>query len=321
MISVVIPCFNEGEVLRLTYCALTDAVHYWGEDVEILLVDDGSSDDTWAIIEDLAGRDSRVRGVRLSRNFGHQAAMGAGLERAGGEAVVVLDADLQDPPELVARMIALWKQGNDVVYARRNRRHGETWFKRATASLYYRLLGRLTQVRVPRDTGDFALMDARVVRTLLGFREHALFWRGLRSWAGFRQAEVTFDRPERAAGTTKYGLRKMLRLAGNGLVNFSDLPLQLPLYAGALALLLTLLAGVVSLTGGLFGLWPGGDVGPTALALFFLGSVQLLCLGLVGEYLNRIYEEVRGRPRWVVAETVGAEEAEPVRAPSRRRSA
>ncbi len=317
MISVVIPCYNESEVLRLTYRTLADAAGAWGDAAELLLIDDGSTDDTWAIIEDLAGRDPRVRGLRLSRNFGHQAAMGAGLERARGAVVLVLDADLQDPPALVAEMLARWRAGYDVVYARRQARHGESWFKRASASLFYRVLDRLSPVKIPRDVGDFALMDAKVAQTLVRCREHALFWRGLRQWAGFRQTAIVFDRPERAAGASKYTVRKMLRLAVNGLLNFSEVPLRLPLYAGGAALVLTLLAGAGSVLLGLTG-HAARAPAPGTLALFFLGAVQLLSLAVIGEYLNRIYEEVRDRTRWIVSHTVGGSEVPAVASRGRR---
>ena len=310
MISVVMPCYNESEVLRLTYERLAEAVPTWDDTVEILLIDDGSHDDTWQIIESLARADSRVRGLRLSRNFGHQAALGAGLEQARGDVVVVLDADLQDPPELVNEMLALWRQGYDVVYAQRNRRHGETWFKKVSGNLFYRVLDRLNSVSIPRDTGDFSLMDARVAKTLIGFREQAMFWRGLRSWSGFRQTAVHFDRPPRAAGETKYTFRKLIHLASNGLLCFSGLPLRLSMYAGVAAMSLTMLAaclGLLQLVAG----WPPAAWRPSggALAMCFLGSVQLLCLGLMGEYLNRIYDEVRDRPRWIIESKCGSAEA------------
>lgn len=310
MISAVIPCFNEAEVLHLTYAALTEAVKTWGDSVEIIFVDDGSSDDTWSIIESLSRRDARVRGVRFSRNFGQQAATQAGLEQARGNAVVVLDADLQDPPSLVEQMLAKWREGYDVVYAQRKQRHGETWFKKVSAHLFYRVLDKVNTVSIPRNVGDFSLLDARVVKEMLALREHSTMWRGLRSWTGFKQTAVPFDRPERAAGKTKYDVRAMVKLATAGLMGFSDLPLRLPLYAGSVALLATMLGGAMSLAGRATGwLSESWQASPGVLAIYFLGSVQLLCLGLVGEYLNRIYDEVRDRPRWVVDRTCGALDA------------
>ncbi len=303
MISVVIPCFNERDVLGLTYDALCRAAASWDEPIEILLVDDGSDDETWTIIAELAARDVRVRGLRLSRNFGQQAALGAGFEQARGDAVLVLDADLQDPPELVPQMVARWREGYHVVSAQRRRRQGESALKRWTASLYYRLLDRISDVSIQRDTGDFALLDAAVVRHLVACPEQALYWRGLRSWLGFRHATVRFDRPARAAGETKYSIPKMLRLAADGLLAYSHFPLRLPTQAGLLVVAATMLL-VLLATGS--ALWAGRTL-PWAqlqtLSLWFLGGVQLLCLGLIGQYLQRIYDEVRRRPRWIVSET------------------
>lgn len=321
MISVVIPCFNEREVLELTYGALVEAARRWQDTIEILLIDDGSRDNTWEIIQSLAARDSRVRGIRLSRNFGHAAALGAGLERIRGDVVVVLDADLQDPPSVVEEMLDKWRAGYDVVYGQRNARHGETWFKLVTAKAFYALLDRLNGVRIPRNSSDFSLMDARVARQLVAFREHGLFWRGLRSWAGFKQTAVHFDRPARAAGETKYNLSRMIKLASHGLLGFSEFPLRLPLYAGGAALAICALALVWSIAAGV-GLLPARwIVSSTALSLGFLGAVQLVCLGIVGEYLNRIYDEVRARPRWIVDTTVGAGEEDSLARSSVRRKA
>ncbi|HZZ72799.1 MAG TPA: glycosyltransferase family 2 protein [Pirellulales bacterium] len=300
MISLVIPCYNETEVLRLTYETVVREADGWNEPYEILLIDDGSADDTWQIIEALGQRDSRVRGLRLSRNFGHQAAMGAGLEAARGEAVVVLDADLQDPPSLVRLMLAKWREGFEVVYAQRQRREGESLFKRATANAYYRILDWMTTIAIPRNTGDFCLFDAKVVRELVALKEHALFWRGLRKWTGFRQTAVVFDRPQRRLGTTKYSLRKMLRLASDGIFSFSQAPLRFAFYAAFASFLLS-----TALTLGGLGAWlfngSGWPIPWGALATFYLGSIQLFCLGILGEYLARIYDEVRARPRWIIA--------------------
>lgn len=308
MISLVIPCFNETAVLDLTWRTLLAEADKWKDSFEIVFVDDGSRDDTWSIIERLAAQDSRVRGVRLSRNFGHQAAVGAGLEQARGEAVIILDADLQDPPGVITEMLERWRQGFDVVAARRNRREGESRFKKVLGYCYYRVLARVTNVNLPIDTGDFALLDRRVVRVLLECREHAMYWRGLRCYAGFKHTEVRFDRPSRAAGESKYTLRKLIQLASNGLLSYSDLPLRLGLYAGLAGLSVTALLTLVALVCLLI---PGASapIPLAGLGLWFLGSVQLLCIGIIGEYLNRIYAEVRNRPRWVVMERVGIAEA------------
>jgi dolichol-phosphate mannosyltransferase len=303
MISLVIPCLNECEVLQLTYEAVAAETEVWPEPVEIIFVDDGSTDGTWAIVEALAEQDWRVRGVRLTRNFGHQAALGAGLQEAQGDAMVVLDADLQDPPTLIRELIDRWHRGAEIVYAQRVRRRQETLFKRIAGCLFYRLLDRVTDVPIPRDTGDFCLMDRRVVQTLLGFREQAMFWRGLRAWTGYRQEAVHFERPGRARGKSKYTLRKLMELGGNGLLTFSSLPLRLPLYAGAVGCGVSILLIFVSLFAYLFRSEP--LLSALALGLVFFSSVQLLSLGVIGEYLQRIYVEVRGRPRWVVDRQVG----------------
>jgi len=303
MISVVVPCYNEAQVLQSTFESLVDAAAEWDEPMELLLVDDGSTDETWPMIQWLSACDPRVRGLQLSRNFGHQAAVGAGLEAARGDAMVVIDADLQDPPSLIKEFIAKWQEGYEVVYGQRTAHRNISVFKRHTASLFYEVFQRMCSVWMPRDVGDFCLMDARVVRHLLGMREHALFWRGLRCWAGFKHTGVPFTRSGRAAGQTKYTLRKMLRFAANGLLSFSSVPLHFPAYFGAFVLVATLLAGGSSLASWL--LWPAAGcwLSPGVLAMFFLGAVQLISLGVIGEYLARIYDEVRGRPRWIVRTT------------------
>jgi dolichol-phosphate mannosyltransferase len=250
--------------------------------------------------------------VRLSRNFGHQAAIGAGLEHAGGDAVVVLDADLQDPPQLIGEMIARWRAGFDVVAARRRRRHGENVVKRVLGYAFYRVLARLTDAPIPLDTGDFALLDRRVVDVLLGFREQSLFWRGLRCFAGFRHTAVEFDRPSRAAGVSKYTLRKLAGLASNGVLSFSNAPPRLGLYLGVVGLVAAL---VVGLGAGIVSAVTGREmpVPPIYVLVSLFGSLQLVCLGVIGEYVNRIYAEVRGRPRWIVGARVGFEERGEVR--------
>lgn len=308
VISLVLPCYNENAVLELTYSTLAAAAKSWGEPIEIILVDDGSSDNTWELIEGLARRDTRVRGIKLSRNFGHQAAVGAGLEAATGDAVVVLDADLQDPPSLINEMLQKWRQGYEVVYAQRRTRVGDATYKRVMTKLFYRLLERANNSAFPRDVGDFALLDARVVETLRGFKEHSVFWRGLRWWSGYKQTAVLFDRPERARGETKYTLRKLVQLAVDGLLALSPLPPRLPLYVGAATLVFagvcTLVLGMAKILGGTAIDWASLML---SLSLLFVAGVQLCCLGVAGEYLNRIYAEVRNRPRWIVARAIGGD--------------
>jgi dolichol-phosphate mannosyltransferase len=304
MLSLIVPCYNESEVLDLTYRTLVSESCCWDMPFELLFVDDGSRDATWPIIARLAARDHRVRGLRMSRNFGHQAAVGAGLAHAVGNAVVVLDADLQDPPQLIAQMIERWRDGYEVVAAQRNRRQGESPLKKLLGYFFYRVLARITDVDIPKDTGDFALLDRSVVDVLVSCREHSMFWRGLRCYTGFRHTFVHFDRPGRARGQSKYTLRKLMHLACSGLLSYSSVPLRLGLYLGAATLVGSLLAGLGSLACALF-----TDITPPisglGVGLFFLGSAQLLCLGIIGEYLSRIYDEVRNRPRWIVAQEVG----------------
>ncbi len=306
MISLVLPCYNESAVLELTYSTLIGASKNWGDTIEIILVDDGSADNTWDLIEGLARRDRRVRGLKLSRNFGHQAAVGAGLEAAEGAAVIVLDADLQDPPSLIGEMLQKWRQGYEVVYAQRRTRVGDAAYKRVMTKLFYRLLERANNSAFPRDVGDFALLDAKVVQTLRGFKEHSVFWRGLRWWSGYKQTNVLFDRPERARGETKYTLRKLVQLAVDGLLALSPLPPRLPIYAGAATLAMTavgtLVFGGAKLAGQLSMDWASLTL---TLALLYVAGAQLCCMGVMGEYLNRIYAEVRNRPRWIVAHTIG----------------
>lgn len=305
LLSVVVPCFNEQEVIRETHRRLTAALRGLKAEYEILYVDDGSRDGTPAILQEIQQGDGNVRVVRFSRNFGHQVAVTAGMDHAAGDAVVLIDADLQDPPELIEQFLAKWREGYDVAYGRRTEREGETAFKLATASLFYRVLRSLTAVDIPPDTGDFRLMDRQVVDTLRRMPEQDRFVRGMVSWVGFRQAAVPYRREARFAGESKYPLRKMLRLAGDAIVSFSPMPPRLASFAGLGTLgagLATLL--VIALTAA-FG---GASVTAGRLALaavLVVGGVQLLAVGLLGEYLSRVYRQVQGRPLYVVRDTLG----------------
>ncbi|MFF7974933.1 glycosyltransferase [Streptomyces sp. NPDC007905] len=293
------PCYNEEQVLQRTHARVTGALRDLPH--EIIYVDDGSSDATWALIQKLladapAGSvSSRVRGVRLSRNFGHQAACLAGLAEAVGDAVVLMDADLQDPPELIPSMAELWFRGWSVVSARRGARHGETRRKRATAYLYYRLLSRICDQPVALDTGDFRLLDRKVVDFVTSLAERELFLRGAISWTGFPETSITYERDPRAAGTTKYTLRKMLALSRTGvLAGTAALPLRIPAYLGV-ALLLG--AGGVGVVRG---------SARQAAPLGALG-MQLLACGVLGEYLLAVFRQVQGRPSYLVMERTGSE--------------
>lgn len=301
-LSVVVPCFNEAEVLPAFYertvAVLRDAV---GEDYEIVLVNDGSRDRTWETIGELAERDPRIVGVNLSRNFGHQLALTAGLDYAGGELVLVLDADLQDPPELLPRMMALVDEGADVVYGQRIERLGETRFKVAMSHGFYRLLGRIANIDIPLDAGDFRLMRRRVVDALNDMPEQQRFVRGMVAWLGFNQVPLPYQRPARAAGKSKYSLVRLIRLALDGITSFSVWPLRLALFAGALFCLFALLLTIYALVSWAFVAAPPGWAS-TMVAISLVGGTQLVCVGLLSEYLGRVYMEVKRRPHFIVRE-------------------
>jgi len=306
LISVVVPCFNEQEVLPATHARLAAVMQAMeGFDYEIVYVDDGSRDETGEMLRQLQASDGHVRVLFLSRNFGHQMASTAGLDAAEGDAVVLIDADLQDPPELIPEMVARWKEGYDVVYGQRRRREGETAFKLFTAKVFYRLFHRLAAIDMPLDTGDFRLMDRRVVQAVRRLRERDRFLRGMVSWMGFRQTAVLYRRAPRAAGQSKYPVWKMLRFALDGIFSFSVLPLRLATVLGAgvlgaatVALLYALVAWVST------GQWVGGGAA-LVMAMLLLGGVQLLCLGVIGEYVGRIYGEAKQRPLYLLRERLG----------------
>lgn len=318
-LSAVVPCHNEQDGLVALYRRLSEAcASCVGDSYEIILVDDGSLDRSWEIIDILAKDDPRVVGVSLSRNFGHQLALTAGLSFARGDRIFVIDADLQDPPELLDGMMRLMDQGADVVYGQRTEREGETWFKRWSASLFYRLLARMTDVRVPLDTGDFRLMSRAVVESLQAMPEQHRFVRGLVAWIGFKQVALPYARQKRVAGTTKYPLRKMLRFAVDALTGFSVLPLRISSLFGACF-------GAVGLSSLAYALvsWLAFRVVPgwasTVVLISILGSIQLLSLGIMGEYVGRIFIEVKGRPHFIVRQIVARNPGGAERAPAARR--
>ena len=304
VLSVVVPVFNEEgnlpELHRRLAAVLPAVVDSW----EIVFVDDGSRDRSWELIRGLAAADPHVRGVRFSRNFGHQMAFAAGLDHARGDAVVIMDADLQDPPELIPELVARWREGHEVVYAVRTRREGETLFKKLTASVFYRLLRRITQVEIPVDTGDFRLMGRRALEAFRRLPERHRFTRGLVAWVGFSQVGVPYARAARKAGETNYPLRKMLRFAVDAITSFSHVPLQLATWLGFLTSLFAFAYIVVVVVLKFVGIsWPGYT--SLMAAILFLGGVQLVMIGLLGEYLGRVYDEVKGRPLYLVQDTVG----------------
>jgi polyisoprenyl-phosphate glycosyltransferase len=309
--SVVIPVYNEAEVLPALYDRLTRVLEGLVEPYEIIFVNDGSQDGSPLLLRDFQARDEHVKFLSFSRNFGHQIAITAGLDYSSGQAAVVMDADLQDPPEVIPRLIEQWRKGYDVVFAVRAKRQGDGLFKRATAAIFYRLFRRLTATEIPPDAGDFRLMSRRAVEALQSIRERNRFIRGLAGWIGFRQTSVTFVRDMRQAGETKYPLKKMLRFALNGLMSFSIVPLQLASYLGFLISSIGFFYIVYAIGLKLF--TDRVVLGWTSVmvAVLFLGGVQLISLGIIGEYIGRVYEEVKQRPLYVVDEAKGFEQLWP----------
>jgi dolichol-phosphate mannosyltransferase len=298
LLSVVAPVYNEEELIEAFVARTTAAVA--GFNFELVLVNDGSTDSTPERLDRLADTDPRVRVVHLSRNFGHQAALTAGLEHALGDAVAMIDADLQDPPELIVDMVARWQDGADVVYAVRQQRRGETRFKLATARGFYRLFDSLAQVDLEPNSGDFRLLDRGALDALLSMRERSRFLRGMTVWVGFNQTAIPYQREARHAGETKYTLRKMLRFSLDAIASFSHMPLQLATYFGFLISGLAFVAIPVVIGLRIAGSYLPGFSSIT-IAILLLGGIQLIAIGVIGEYVGRIYDEVKGRPLYIVA--------------------
>jgi len=304
LISIVVPVYNESEVIGTFYDRATEAfARLEGLDYELVFVDDGSRDDSYQKLSMFAATDPHVCVLKFSRNFGHQIAITAGIDYARGDCVAVIDADLQDPPEVVSAMIDKWRQGFDVVYGVRAEREGEGTMKLATAALFYRLLGRLTTIKIPVDVGDFRLMSRRAVDQLKQLREKDRFVRGLVSWIGFNQTGVFYHRDKRYAGETKYPYRKMIKFALDGITSFSTAPLKVATWTGYGAALLAILYLLSVFVQKMLGHTVEGWA-TIMVALLFLGSVQLICLGILGEYLGRIFNEVKPRPMYVVEEVL-----------------
>lgn len=312
-ISLIAPVYNEEPVLHELYRRVKEVMDKTGESWELVLVNDGSRDRSGEIIAELHALDARVKGFSFSRNFGFQVAVTAGLDHASGEAVVLTDADLQDPPEVIPQMIAKWREGYDVVYGVRASREGETWFKRFTAAAFYRLIDRITGIDIPLDTGDFRLMDRRVVDAIRLMPERNRFLRGMVPWVGFRQTGVRYDRKARFAGESKFSsVRKMLPFALNAITGFSYFPLQLATYLGFAIAGLSVLAILTVILLRLFSpVEPLLGQATTLVVVLFLGGVQLISLGIIGEYLGRIYDEVKQRPLYLVKEKWGLETIDP----------
>lgn len=306
LISLVVPCFNEEEVIDETYRRLAALANSQTDyEFEFVFVNDGSRDSTLKHLREIADNDPRTRVLSFSKNFGHQLAVTAGIDEASGDAVVLIDADLQDPPEVIPEMMALWREGYQVVYGVRSDRPGESPFKLWTAHLFYRLLNYLSDTPIPLDTGDFRLMDRSVVNVLRTLTERDRFVRGLVSWVGFRQVALPYRRSERFAGTTKYPLRKMLRFASDGIISFSVRPLRVAMFAGTLCAGLACAGIIWALCVRLLGhTWVQGWTA-TIIAVLFLGGVQLICTGILGEYIGRTYMQGKERPLYIISERFG----------------
>jgi glycosyltransferase involved in cell wall biosynthesis len=305
IVSVVVPCYNEEPVIEETHRRLTDTLSSLGCSYEIVYVDDGSRDGTLLKLRTIQGQDGTVRVLSFSRNFGHQMAVSAGIDHAEGDAVVLIDADLQDPPELIRSMLEKWREGYDVVYGQRHAREGETYFKVATARLFYRFINRLSDVAIPLDTGDFRLMSRQVVEVLKRMPEKDRFIRGMVSWVGFRQCALPYERARRYAGVSKYPLRKMVAFATDGILSFSIKPLRLATTIGFLTSGLAIVGILYAL---ILRLWTSNWVSGWTLliiSVLFLGGVQLICLGIIGEYVGRIYSESKRRPLYLIGEALG----------------
>lgn len=300
--SIVAPIYNEIENLPELYRRVRDVMDSSGQPWELVLVDDGSTDGSTEKIRELAQADKHVRPIIFARNFGHQVAITAGWDYARGDAVIIIDADLQDPPEVILELVKKWREGYEVVYAVRAEREGETWFKKFTAAVFYRLIRWITDVDIPVDAGDFRLMDRKVVDVLKQMRERHRFPRGMSAWVGFKQVGVEYRRAARLAGATKYPFRKMLKLALNAITSFSYFPLQVATFFGFLSAAIAILAIPVVIYLRMTGSQAFFGQATTLIAVLFLGGVQLISLGILGEYIGRLYDEAKGRPLYIVRE-------------------
>lgn len=303
-VSVVVPVFNESEGIEAFYARATTALGAMGVDYELVFVDDGSRDDSYQKLAAFAARDPRTRVIKFSRNFGHQIAITAGIDHASGDCVVVIDADLQDPPEAIEQMVEKWREGYDVVYGLRADRAGESRMKLATAAAFYRLLNRIAKIDIPVDVGDFRLMSRRATDQLKQLREKDRFVRGLVTWIGFRQTGIPYHRDKRYAGETKFTYRKMIKFAFDGITSFSTVPLKLSTWLGYGASALAFLYLLSVFVQKAFGITVEGWA-TVMVAMLFLGGVQLVCLGIIGEYLGRIFNELKPRPMYVIEEIKG----------------
>lgn len=306
-ISVVIPMYYEEEVAQICYDRVSSVLDKLKKeyDYEIIFVNDGSKDKTLSILKDIASKDAKVKIISFSRNFGHQAAVTAGIKYVTGDAIVIMDADLQDPPELIPDMLKLWEDGNEVIYGKRNTRKGESAFKLLTAKMFYSFLNAMSEVEIPKNTGDFRLVDRSVIDVINNLPEHNKFLRGLFSWVGFEQKEFLYDRPKRELGETKYPLKKMLKLAKDGIISFSTKPLKIVGGLGIISILLSIAILVYSILSYALN-WNHLAPGWTSImvCVTFFAGIQLFSLWIMSEYISRIYDESKGRPEYIIKEKI-----------------
>jgi len=305
-ISVIIPCYLEEEVIKISYERISKVMNNLDNyKYELVFINDGSTDNTYNILLDIAKEDNNVKIINFSRNFGHQAAVMAGLKNCSGHSAIIIDADMQDPPEVIPDMLKLWEDGNEIVYGQRKSREGETYFKTFTAKAFYRVLKKLSDIDIPVDTGDFRLIDRKVIDSLCNLREHNKYIRGLVVWVGFKQYAYEYDRQERIAGETKYPFKKMLKLALDGIISFSTKPLKIIGGIGMLALFMAFITAIYAILSYVFG-WNNLVPGWTSLMLTItvLSGIQFVSIWIMSEYIARIYDEVRNRPEYIIKEKV-----------------
>ncbi|WP_237981161.1 glycosyltransferase family 2 protein [Bacillus thuringiensis] len=313
LISVVVPMYFEEEVAQECYNRLKSVMLQNDINYEFVFVNDGSTDRTMEILSEIAANDYRTKIVNFARNFGHQIAVTAGIAAAKGDAIVIIDADLQDPPEVIPELIAKWEEGYEVVYAKRKQRKGETWFKLLTAKYFYKFLNYMSDIDIPKDTGDFRIIDRKVADVFNQMTERNRFIRGMMSWVGFRQTYVEYERDERFAGETKYPLKKMIKFASDGIIAFSTKPLRIVMSLGLLSVLISIIVLLYTITVKIIGTGTQTGWASIMVAITFFSGIQLLGLGIVGQYIARIYDESKNRPIYIVKETINIEQEETTR--------
>ncbi|HGH7174751.1 TPA: glycosyltransferase family 2 protein [Bacillus wiedmannii] len=314
LISVVVPMYFEEEVAQECYNRLKSVMLQNDINYEFVFVNDGSTDRTMEILSEIAANDYRTKIVNFARNFGHQIAVTAGIAAAKGDAIVIIDADLQDPPEVIPELIAKWEEGYEVVYAKRKQRKGETWFKLLTAKYFYKFLNYMSDIDIPKDTGDFRIIDRKVADVFNQMTERNRFIRGMMSWVGFRQTYVEYERDERFAGETKYPLKKMIKFASDGIIAFSTKPLRIVMTLGLLSVLVSIIVLLYTITVKIIGTGTQTGWASIMVAITFFSGIQLLGLGIVGQYIARIYDESKNRPIYIVKETFNIEQEETIQA-------